>query len=199
MIAGILLAAGASMRMRGRDKLLEDVDGMPLLAHMIAIAEASRLSSLHVVLPPKSVNPARHVIATEHNIVVSKNSADGMAESLRAGMAAVPPDADGVMVLLADMPLLQTDHIDQLIARFRQGRIVRAVTDDGEPGHPVLFAKSYFDDLAKLRGDEGARSVLRGAGADVMDVAISGKAATLDLDTPEDWALWRTRSSRQEL
>jgi len=169
-----------------------------MLSYMVGIAEASQLDSLHVVLPPEAFAPARHKLVEAMPKVVAQDCKDGMSASLRAGMMAVPPEAEGVMVLLADMPEIQTEHINQLIAQFQPNRIVRAVTEDGISGHPVLFAKTYFADLAALTGDVGAKTILRLAQDQIVDVTISGQAATLDLDTPEDWAHWRAKTSRQE-
>jgi molybdenum cofactor cytidylyltransferase len=93
------------------------------------------------------------------------------------------------------MPEVGPAAIDRLIAAFdpEEGReICRAVTADGRPGHPVLFGRRFFEALAGLRGDVGARDVLREAGDFVVEVATEGQAAVVDLDTPEDWAAWRS-------
>jgi molybdenum cofactor cytidylyltransferase len=117
-----------------------------------------------------------------------------MAASLRAGLAAVAARADAVVVLLADMPEVGAAEIDRLIAAFdpEEGReICRAVSADGTPGHPVLFGRRFFESLAGLRGDRGAREVLEEAAEFVTEVPTAGRAALVDLDTPEDWAAWR--------
>ena len=192
MIAGILLAAGASTRMRGRDKLLEDVDGNPLLSHVISVLEASRLDSLHIVLPPQAEAPKRHALLGARIPVIAADCATGMAASLRAGLSSLPQEVDGAMVVLADMPAVQATHVNRLIDRFQPHSIVRSVTPDGRPGHPVLFARRYFDSLMALKGDVGAKEIVRGAQGHVIDVVTTDEAATLDLDTPEDWAKWRS-------
>ena len=84
----------------------------------------------------------------------------------------------------------------KLIAAFDadEGReICRAAAADGRPGHPVLFGRRFFEALAGLAGDHGAREVVRAAGEFVVDVPTKGAAAITDLDTPEDWAAWRAR------
>ncbi len=117
-----------------------------------------------------------------------------MAASLRAGLAAVADRADAVVVLLADMPEVGAGAIDRLIAAFdpEEGReICRAVAEGGQPGHPVLFGRRFFETLAGLTGDRGAREVVREAAEFVTDVPTPGRGAVVDLDTPEDWAAWR--------
>ena len=100
-----------------------------------------------------------------------------MAASLRAGLAAVEARADAVVVLLADMPEVGAAEIDRLIAAFdpAEGReIVRAVSADGRPGHPVLFGRRFFEDLRGLAGDQGARSILAAAADFVVEVPTAG-------------------------
>ncbi|MCB1352865.1 MAG: nucleotidyltransferase family protein, partial [Rhodobacteraceae bacterium] len=121
--------------------------------------------------------------------------AEGMAASLRAGIAALGPETDAVIVLLADMPEVEAGDINRLIAAFDpvEGReICRAVSAAGRPGHPVLFGRRFFESLAALKGDRGAREVVREAGEFVTDVATAGEGAVIDLDTPEAWAAWRS-------
>jgi molybdenum cofactor cytidylyltransferase len=123
--------------------------------------------------------------------------AEGMAASLRAGLAAVAGRADAVVILLADMPEVGPAQVDRLIAAYdpEEGReICRAMAADGTPGHPVLFGRRFFETLAGLTGDRGAREVLREAAEFVTDVPTPGRAAVVDLDTPEDWAAWRAAS-----
>ena len=77
-----------------------------------------------------------------------------------------------------------------------EGRaIVRAVSVDGKPGHPVLFGRRFFEDLGALTGDRGAKVVVKEHPEFVVDVPLSGKRALVDLDTPEDWAAWRAEES----
>jgi molybdenum cofactor cytidylyltransferase len=117
-----------------------------------------------------------------------------MAASIRAGLAAVSERADAVVILLADMPEVGSREIDGLIAAFDPGEgreIVRALSADGIPGHPVLFGRRFFESLAGLVGDHGARDLLAAAPEYVVDVPTRGRAAVTDLDTPEDWAAWR--------
>jgi molybdenum cofactor cytidylyltransferase len=119
-----------------------------------------------------------------------------MAASIRAGLEALDPRADAVIVALADMPDIGAAHIDRLIAAFdpAEGRaICRAATESGVPGHPVLFGRRFFETLGLLEGDAGARAVLA-EHADLVElVPTPGEAAATDLDTPEAWAAWRAR------
>ena len=193
-VAAIVLAAGAARRMRGRDKLLEEVAGRPVLRAVAEAARASRASPVAVVLPPDAPARAAALAGLDVTAVEAADWAEGMAASIRAGLAAVADRADAVVILLADMPEVGAAEIDRLIAAFdpAEGReIVRAVSADGTPGHPVLFGRRFFEALRGLSGDQGGRSILAEAADFVVAVPTRGRAALVDLDTPEAWAAWR--------
>jgi molybdenum cofactor cytidylyltransferase len=199
-VAAILLAAGAGVRMRGADKLLEPLaDGRPILRAAAEAATASQADLAVVVLPPGAEARRAALAGTGVEIVEAADAAEGMAASLRAGLRAAADRADAVVVMLADMPEVGSAAVDRLIAAFdpEEGRdICRAVTEAGAPGHPVLFGRRFFETLAALTGDRGAREVLRDAAEFVTDVPTPGRGAAVDLDTPEDWAAWRADRAR---
>lgn len=187
----LILAAGASRRMRGRDKLLEPVRGVPLLRHLATEALATGLP-VTVVLPPD--RPER--IAVLHGLSVNKvmatQAASGLSASLIAGIASIPQD-QAVMILLADLP--EIDRIDLQRMATAQATapdaILRGTAEDGTPGHPVLLPPWARAELEGLSGDEGARPLLKTHADRVRSVALPARHATTDLDTPEDWAVWR--------
>jgi CTP:molybdopterin cytidylyltransferase MocA len=187
----LLLAAGSSSRMRGADKLMEDVAGEPLLRRSARIALATGCP-VTVALPPD--RPARIEALSGLNLrhVTVTNPQDGMAESLKSGLAAIPT-GQGVLLLLADLPEITAEDLTTLLDHWRQEpqAILRAASQDGTPGHPVCFPPDLRDDLMTLKGDEGARSVLIRHRARLQLIPLPGRHATTDLDTPEDWAAWR--------
>lgn len=189
-IAILLLAAGASARMQGRDKLMETVDGQPLLSLMCRRAALTGLP-VYVTLPGLT-HPRAAAIGTSAPVAVA-DAAEGMAASIRRGVAALPEGCAGVMILPADMPEVETQDMLHLAALFGggSGPILRATAEDGTPGHPVLFPRRCFEALQALSGDQGARSILKSE--KVQTVPLPGRHALTDLDTPEDWAAWRRR------
>ncbi len=190
----LLLAAGASRRMQGRDKLLEDVGGKPMLRHAAEVALASAADRVHVVLPPDATARRDALAGLDLDLHEAPDRAEGMAASVRAGIAALSDDCDAVVLAFGDMPDVTPADFDALVAAFDpvQGReICRAVTESGKAGHPVLFGRRFFESLAALAGDRGARDVLRGAPEYLHDVETAGEGAVTDLDTPADWAAWR--------
>nr|WP_284154968.1 nucleotidyltransferase family protein [Algicella marina] len=200
-ISILLLAAGQSRRMGDRDKLLEEIGGQPLLRRSAKTAVDAGLAEVLVVVPPDATARRATLKGVGTRIVVAELAAEGMAASLRAGLAAISQGTDAVIVALADMPEVSVQTYAALAAAFapdKGAEICRAVTEGGRPGHPVLFGTRFFESLGALEGDEGARSVLAEAGDFVRDVPVSGDAAILDLDTPEQWAEYRARSVTAE-
>lgn len=190
-VAILILAAGASSRMRGRDKLLEEVDGEPLLRRIAGAATASGCPTV-VALPPDA--PARRAALAKLPLrdLTVRNAAAGMGTVIAASVRHVPRGR-GLMLVLADMPEIDARALATLAALHRAGRITRAASADGRPGHPVIVPARLRDELATLRGDVGARAILE-RHADIVDlVPLPGEAALTDLDTPEAWDEWRSR------
>lgn len=193
----LIPAAGASRRMRGSDKLLELVDGQPQLRRVAAMALETGARVL-VTLPEGGLlNAARRNVLTGLRVtqIPVPDWHDGMSASLRAGAREAGPVA-GMMVLLPDMPSLTRTDLDGLIKTFASdpSRPVRAVTENGKGGHPVIFPHRLFQELTVLTGDRGGRVVLEGE--KVRTHPLPGNRAMEDLDTPEDWADWRRRAGR---
>jgi molybdenum cofactor cytidylyltransferase len=118
-------------------------------------------------------------------LVHAEDHAEGMAASLRAGIAALPEDAAGVLIFLGDMPEIPSEIAPRLIAALRTGAKAAVPVFDGRRGHPVAFARTLFPELLALRGDRGARVLLAGLGDRLVEVAASGPGVLVDVDTPE--------------
>ena len=191
-IAVILLAAGQSNRMRGRDKLMQHVDGMPLLRR--SALRAMSVGPVLVALPPSPHPRYGALDGLDLHQIAIPDAAEGMNASLRGALAQVPADVTAVMVLLADLPeLTETDlhTVLQSVTDHPDCVIWRGATDDGTPGHPVVFDQSLFSELSDLQGDSGAQAVVRRYRHGLHLQRLPGQNALLDLDTPEDWARWR--------
>ena len=120
-------------------------------------------------------------------LVHNPDFAQGLGTSLRAGIAAVPADADGAIVCLGDMPQVDARLIDRLIAAFDpdRGALVVVPTFEGKRGNPVLWSRRFFSDLMAIEGDIGARYLIGRYTEAVAEVPIEGRAALVDVDTPE--------------
>lgn len=192
-IAILIPAAGASSRMRGRDKLTETVEGTPLLRRQ---AERAIASGAHVcVTLPDYDHPRAAVLAgLPVQLVAVPDTDQGMSSSIRRGIGMLPRGIVAAMILPADMPDLDTDDITSLINGFRatpHPMLQQATAEDGTPGHPVLFPADCFMALQQLTGDQGARDVLRVNKHRLRHVPLAGQRALTDLDTPEAWEEWQ--------
>lgn len=186
--------------MRGSDKLLQEVDGQPVLR---CLAQRGVSAGLPVFVTLGPDQPARREALADLDVTVVEvpNAEDGMSQSLRAGARAMPSEVDGMMVLPADMPDIEAADMAALAQAFLTGPpcpALRATTEDGRPGHPIVFARDRLALFDSLDGDRGALMLLKGFEDQVRLVPLPGDRARLDLDTPEDWAAWRARTSDAE-
>ncbi len=183
----------------GRHKLLLPLGDRPLVAHVVAAACASGADPVLVVVGHEAERVRDALPPGRQRVVVNEDFATGMASSLRAGVAAVPRECAGALILLGDQPLVTAPLLDRLIAaaRARPGVMV-AASYGGRRGSPVCFPRAYFEELTAVAGDEGGRSVLAHHVDRVELVACDQLAPDLDVDDPADyariqelWAAWR--------
>jgi molybdenum cofactor cytidylyltransferase len=186
-IAAIVLAAGRSTRMGGPNKLTAEIGGKPLVRIAVEQALASHAAPVIVVTGHQREQVEAALAGVDVQLVHNPDYADGLGSSLKAGVAAVPAEADGVVVCLGDMPQVTAALIDRLIAGYdaEKGALVVAPTRDGQRGNPVLWSRRFFPDLMAVSGDVGARHVLSNYGEAVVEVPVSESGAFVDVDTPE--------------
>ncbi len=186
-IAAVVLAAGRSTRMGGSNKLLAEIAGEPLVRIAAEAAIASRAKPVIVVTGHERGRIERALAGLPVRLVHNPDFAQGLGTSLKAGIAAVPAEADGAIVCLGDMPQVDAALIDRLIAAFdpEKGALAVVPTIDGNRGNPVLWSRRFFPDLMAIEGDVGARHLIARYSEAVVEVPLTGKAALVDVDTPE--------------
>jgi molybdenum cofactor cytidylyltransferase len=185
VIGAIVLAAGGSTRM-ARSKALLPLATGTVLSTVVERVLGSGVDRLVLVLGHEAEAVRAGARLPEDPrllVVVNPSWAEGMASSLRAGLEA-SEGAEAVVVALGDQPGLDPASIDRLAAAWREGARIAAVAHAGRLGHPVLFDRSLFPALRLLRGDVGARAILKAHGDEV--VRVEG-APLHDLDTPSDY------------
>jgi len=182
----VLLAAGASTRL-GRAKQLIEIDGEPLLRRAARALLETSPHTLVVVLGHDAVAVGACIADLPLQRIVARDHAEGMAASLRAGVAALPADCDGALVALTDQPALDGAHLRALRDAWRATPArASASAYAGVLGVPALLPRAWFAGILRLRGDTGARALLRERADDV--IAIAAPALARDLDTPDDLA-----------
>jgi molybdenum cofactor cytidylyltransferase len=185
VIAAAVLAAGGASRF-GSAKQLAELDGVPLLEHAIRAVEAvPAIERIVVVLGARADEIRAGVDFGRAEALVCEDWRSGQAASLRCAVAAVAEDAEALVLTLGDMPRITPQVIARfadLAAEHRAHTRARAVFD-GAPGHPVVLGSAYFAAIAQLRGDVGARDVLKRIGA--FPVECGHLCSAVDVDTPE--------------
>ena len=182
-VAALVLAAGRSSRM-GRNKLLCEWRGAPVVTHAV---DAAVGAGLHPVCVVTGHEQARVTAALSGRAIVIAHNPDfaqGMASSLRAGLLALGTDHDGVVLLLGDMPKVRADHVQRLLQAFesRDRDAICVPEHRGQRGNPVLWPARELSALAALRGDVGGRSLLDAAADRVVRVAMPDDGVLFDYD-----------------
>jgi molybdenum cofactor cytidylyltransferase len=192
-VAAVVLAAGRSSRMGGPNKLLELLHGKPLVRMVTEQAIASHAKPVIVVTGHQQERVRAALDGLDVTFVANPDFADGIASSVKAGIRAVPSEADGALVLLGDMPLVDAGLIDRLIEALSpdKGALIAVPAAEGRRGNPVLWSRRFFDELMMLEGDVGARHMIQRHAEAVAEVEVDGQSAFLDIDTPEALALAR--------
>lgn len=195
-IAAVIVAAGRSSRFEGGNKLLADLDGVPLMRHATGAVKSARLADAVLVVPPDSAAIIEAAGEGPWTIAVNADPA-GLASSIRTGVAALDATIDGALIVLADMPFVTPALIAQLCETFAAHdgeRIVFPVTPGGRQSNPVLWPHALFPALRQLSGDKGGKALLD-AHADMhAPVMLTDDAAAFDIDTQDD--LERAKTER---
>jgi molybdenum cofactor cytidylyltransferase len=184
VIAIAVLAAGRSTRTGDFNKLLATFRGVPLVRYSVETALKVSRGQTFVIVGHMAAEISQVLSGLPAHIVFNHDYKDGLASSIKCAMKATPVPCLGIMIHLADMPLIDEWHIQRLLTAFEESghtSIVRA-TANGEPGNPVILPRSLFDGIAKLEGDIGARHLISSSNLPIVDVEI-GDAARIDVDT----------------
>jgi len=183
-VHAVVLAAGRSSRMGGPNKLMAHFSGRPLIRLTVERALASKVSGATVVTGHQAARIREALDGLDLGIAHNPDFASGLASSLKEGIAAVPNDATGALIMLGDMPAISSGDLDRLITAFNSagGQAIVRATHDGKRGNPVILPRSLFGAVAQLEGDTGARYLVEAGLLPVVDVEI-GEGASIDVDT----------------
>jgi molybdenum cofactor cytidylyltransferase len=184
-LAGLLLAAGGSSRF-GSPKVLARYRGESLVLRGVHLLAPRCPGGVHVVTGAASDAVGTALAGEPVILVENPDWARGLSTSLVRGVAALPPSADAVLILLCDQPAITPADLDALIAAWRiEPELIAAAGFGDRLGPPVIMPRAFWPQLSALRGDQGARSLLEWH---AEHTTVPMPHAALDVDTPEDLA-----------
>ncbi|MFM2150606.1 MAG: hypothetical protein RLZZ187_2912 [Pseudomonadota bacterium] len=187
-VCAIVLAAGRSRRMAPLNKLLvADGKGLPMISRVVDNVLASRARPVIVVTGHERERVEEALAGRPVLFAHAEEYAEGLSASLKAGLRAVPPDAEGILVCLGDMPLVTGPTLDRLIGAFdpEEGRAVVQPTFRGKQGNPMLWSREFLEEMLAISGDIGARHLAAKHADRLVEVEMSDDAVLRDFDTTD--------------
>ena len=185
--SALILAGGAGRRFGG-GKLLAPLGGQPVIRRVVDAVVAGDFDEVLVVTGAEDAAVGVALDGVPCRIVHAPDWAEGMAATLRTGVAAISPDSEGVCVFLGDMPLVPVDLSGSLIAAAKGAGYAARPCVAGKPGHPVAFTRAAFADLLTLTGDQGATALLKQHPGIVDYCETDDSGVLFDIDSPADLA-----------
>ena len=187
-VCAIVLAAGRSRRMAPLNKLLvADGKGLPMISRVVDNVRASRARPVIVVTGHERERVEEALAGRSVLFAHAEDYAEGLSASLQAGLRAVPPDAEGILVCLGDMPLVTGPTLDRLIGAFdpEEGRAVVQPTFRGKQGNPMLWSREFLAEMLAISGDIGARHLAAKHADRLVEVEMADDAVLRDFDTTD--------------
>jgi molybdenum cofactor cytidylyltransferase len=186
-ISAILLGAGESKRM-GKDKLSLPWGRKTILEHCLQTLLRSRVKEVILVVNDRTEMIVRHWSKKRVKAVVNPDYRKGMSSSIRCGLKVLDPKSDGILISLGDQPFIRTRTINALIGAFgrAEGKII-VPSFRGRRGHPVIFHRKYEEELLRLRGDAGGKTIMMKHPEDVRIIPVKSEGVLRDIDTWEDY------------
>jgi len=178
----------------GQAKLLLEWNGKSLVRRAAELALASGADSVTLVTGPRDAEMRQELEGLPVRLVNNPDFAEGMSTSLRVGISALGSNVDGVLIMLADQPLVTIGVVQKLLRSLRisDASIIQP-RYAGEPGNPVGFQRELFADLIAQSGDQGARQIVRQHRDEVQYVDFAESVHQRDIDTPEDYAMLQSQ------
>ena len=182
----IILAAGAASRF-GSPKQAATLQGEPLLLRAVARAAAVTGNAVSVVLGAHAADLTPMLRHTAATVVINRDWREGIASSIRSGVMQLPGSCGVALLLLADQAAVTSADLERLLAAWRRAPgDIAAAYYSGLPGVPAIFPRAQFGSLLALRGDQGARALLKARVSGITRVPMP--SAAIDVDTPTDLA-----------
>ncbi|MEM4310774.1 MAG: nucleotidyltransferase family protein [Nitrososphaerales archaeon] len=186
MISAILLAAGEGKRME-RIKPLVKIKGKPMIQIIFDKIKAAKVDEKIIVLGFMADTIINLFHFEDSKLIINKNFREGMGSSLALGIKALDSSSSACLIFLADKPFVSIETINRIIdIYYEYGGEIIVPCYKGDFGHPVLFDRKYYSELAKLKGDIGAKELLNKYADRLLKLEVNDKGILIDIDTEED-------------
>ena len=173
----------------GTTKQLLPLGSCTIMGATLANIVAARADEVIVVTGAMGSQTGRIAVKAGARKVYNPRYRQGMATSLATGMSAAPPEAQLIMVALADQPLTRTETYNELLDRAEAtGKGITIPVYQGKRGNPIVFHRRYFDELVRMRGDEGGRLLLQRHPGDILEVEVDDEGVVTNINTMQDYA-----------
>jgi len=200
MISLVVLAAGKSTRMK-ENKLLLRINGESLIRHVVKTATGSNADEVIVVVGYEAEKVKQQLLRLQCKLIMNENYLKGQSESVKTGLTAVSSNAEAVMVLPADVALIDEQSINKVIDEYRRSKnpIVIA-SHQHQSGHPILLDSALFPEISEITEDTfGLKAVINRHRAEVKYIEVGTENALIDIDTQEEFdTYFRRRSSSHQ-
>ena len=195
----ILLAAGESKRMNGENKLIKEIDGIPLIKYSVKNILGSAVDEL-IIVTGYQKEIIENIIDKNKKIkfVYNKNFSNGIASSINAGLCEISTKAKNFFISLADMPNVNQNIYNKLIKGKNSYNVklkpenrkdIIIPTSDGKDGNPVLFSIFMKNDVMKISGDRGAKEIIENKKNKILRIPFEGDGVILDFDTQDNFKI----------
>ena len=183
--SALILGAGLSRRFGPTNKLLQNYEGKPMICHVVDEIKKLNLNQIIIVLGHQAEEVRQTLQDEPFTLVENLAFKEGMGTSIARGAQALDQKSDGVFICPGDMPLIKSEQFIKLAENFSPNQICVPI-HEGQRGHPVLFANSYFPALKQCKGDQGARTVLQANKDNIQFIEIGSNAIHYDIDEQKD-------------
>ena len=169
------------------NKLLAEIDGIAMVRRTAENIMESRARPVIAVTGHERERTEATLDGLDLSFAHNTAYADGLSTSMKAGLAALDEDVDGILVCLGDMPQVSPETVDKLISAFDplEGRAICVPTWRGKRGNPVLWARRFFEEMMDVSGDVGARHLIGTHSELVVEVEMKDDGVMIDVDTPD--------------
>ena len=190
MITAILLAAGQSKRLRGENKLTKLFKGKPLINHILFSLIKSKVNKIIIVLGFEHLKIKTKLLKSKKiNIVINKNYKKGMSSSIKTGLKKIPKNSKGFLIVLGDMPNITKTTINKIcLSITRSDKEIILPKFKNRTGNPIGFKHSMIKNIYKIKGDKGAKNIIKKNNKKIKFLNINSKSILTNLNTKRDFS-----------